>query len=257
MQLSHHLQYQITLMLLLIDKPSGITSHDAISAVKKHLRQPLRDAISDEDKAQGIKPPKIKIGHAGTLDPMASWLLIAATDSDTKQLHTLTGQDKRYETTIDFSIQTDTRDMDYRQVHKQLDMKDLSKPSLDAITSSLDTLIGTHDLPLTPFSAKKVDGKKLYDYARAWKPIFLTVPMTIHGYEIIDYAFPLLTLRLHVGSGTYIRSIAHRLGTQCDLGGTLTMLRRTQIGEYSIEQIMEENKQVAVWDEKEVCYTII
>lgn len=81
--------------------------------------------------------------------------------------------------------------------------------------------------------------------------------MTIHGYEIIDYAFPLLTLRLHVGSGTYIRSIAHRLGTQFDLGGTLTMLRRTQIGEYEIKQIMEDNKQVAVWDEKEVNYSIL
>ncbi len=244
-------------MLLLIDKPSGITSHDAISAVKKHLRQPARDALSESDKAQGIKPPKIKIGHAGTLDPMASGLLIAATDSDTKQLHTITDHNKRYETTIDFSIQTDTRDMDYRKEYKQLDTKNLIEPSLDHINSSLAWIIGTHDLPLTPFSAKKIDGKKLYDYARAWNPIFLTVPMTIHSYEILDYMFPLLTLRLHVGSGTYIRSIAHRLGKQLDLGGTLTMLRRTQIGEYEIKQITDNNRQVATWDEKEVCYTII
>ncbi|MBP7884581.1 hypothetical protein KAZ93_00045 [Patescibacteria group bacterium] len=81
--------------------------------------------------------------------------------------------------------------------------------------------------------------------------------MTIHSYEILDYMFPLLTLRLHVGSGTYIRSIAHRLGKQLDLGGTLTMLRRTQIGEYEIKQITDNNRQVATWDEKEVCYTII
>ncbi|MBP7884580.1 hypothetical protein KAZ93_00040 [Patescibacteria group bacterium] len=121
----------------MIDKPSGITSHDAISAVKKHLRQPARDALSESDKAQGIKPPKIKIGHAGTLDPMASGLLIAATDSDTKQLHTITDHNKRYETTIDFSIQTDTRDMDYRKEYKQLDTKNLIEPSLDHINSSL------------------------------------------------------------------------------------------------------------------------
>lgn len=124
-------------MLLLIDKPSGITSQDAISAVKKHLRKPLRDTISDEDKALGIKPPKLKIGHAGTLDPMASGLLIAATDQDTKQLHNLTNHNKRYETTIDFSIQTDTRDMDYREEYTPLDMKNLSKPSLDNINTSL------------------------------------------------------------------------------------------------------------------------
>lgn len=71
-------------------------------------------------------------------------------------------------------------------------------PTTNQLTTHLDSILGTHDLPLTPFSAKKVDGKKLYEYARAGKSIFLTVPMTIHSYEIIAYEFPLLTLRLHV-----------------------------------------------------------
>lgn len=245
-------------MLLLIDKPSWLTSQDAISAVKKHLRQPARDALSDDDRANNIKPPKIKIGHAGTLDPMASWLLIAATDADTKKLHHLTNHDKSYTATIDFSIITDTRDMDYRKEYQQINILDAiaNKPYIEQIESKLNSIIGTHDLPLTPFSAKKINGRKLYEYAREWKSIFLTVPMTIHGYEILDYQFPHLTLRLDVGSGTYIRSIAHRLGSQFNIWGTLTMLRRTSIAEYHIDQ-MENQKNLAIRDDKNILYCII
>lgn len=245
-------------MLLLIDKPSWLTSQDAISAVKKHLRQPARDALSDDDRANNIKPPKIKIGHAGTLDPMASWLLIAATDADTKKLHHLTNHDKSYTATIDFSIITDTRDMDYRKEYQQINILDAiaNKPYIEQIESKLNSIIGTHDLPLTPFSAKKINGRKLYEYAREWKSIFLTVPMTIHGYEILDYQFPHLTLRLDVGSGTYIRSIAHRLGSQFNIWGTLTMLRRTSIAEYHIDQ-MENPKNLAIRDDREISYTIL
>lgn len=447
-------------MLLLIDKPTWLTSQDAISAVKKHLYS-LPSARQGE--GLGVRQ-KIKIWHSGTLDPMASWLLIAATDKDTKQLHHLTGLDKIYEATIDFTIQTDTRDMDYRKEFEQYEIitpnpsclryarpelkrgdqslkipptplltlretwakggeskgqiphrynkefiqsrwllstwyhvpyskdaheksKQLKKNTTEAekqlrkfylqkswytvlrqkaidhyivdfyiaayklvievdgeyhttsdqqeydeertkilkfydlyilrftndqvihslwfviqtieeyiasykkneekdteivkktstsispslvkrgvggwlvyieapspvqLTKKLETILGTHDLPLTPFSAKKLDGRKLYEYAREWKPIFLTVPMTVHGYKILDYDFPHLTLRLHVGSGTYIRSIAHRLGTQFNLGGTLTMLRRISIGDYSLDQI--KNPSIATWDEKEVKY---
>ena len=243
-------------MLLLINKPSGITSHDAISAVKKHLRAPARDALSDEERSAGIKPPKIKIWHAGTLDPMASWLMIAATDKDTKLLHSLTGSDKTYETTIDFSRASDTWDLDYRKEIRDIDPVVYEElPSLSQIEDILHTLIGTPQLPLTPFSAKKVDGKKLYEYAREWNPIFLTVPMTIYGYKILDYVFPLLKLQLHVGSGTYIRSIGHRLGTQIGWDAVLAFLQRLSIWEYSLDDI--KDPLIAQWDDKEIEYTIL
>lgn len=243
-------------MLILIKKPSGITSHDAISAVKKSLRQPARDALSDEEKWAGMKPPKIKIWHAGTLDPMASWLIIAATDKDTKLLHSLTGQDKTYQTTIDFSRASDTWDLDYRKEIRDIDPTIYEEiPTLNQIEDILSSLIWTPNLPLTPFSAKKVDGKKLYEYAREWKPIFLTTPMTIYGYKILDYAFPLLTIQLHVGSGTYIRSIAHRLGTQIWWDALLTVLHRITIGEYSINDI--KKPLIAQWDDKYVEYSIL
>ena len=92
--------------------------------------------------------------------------MIAATDKDTKQLHTLTGQDKEYEAIIDFSQSSDTRDMGYRNDIAAVDMSVYDTISLDTITTLLDSIIGTHDLPLTPFSAKKIHGKKLYEYAR-------------------------------------------------------------------------------------------
>lgn len=243
-------------MLLLIDKPIWITSHDAISAVKKYLRQSARDTLSEAERSAGIKPPKIKIWHAGTLDPMASGLLIAATHKDTKLLHSLTWSDKTYETIIDFSKRSDTWDLDYRKLLEPIDpfmYEDV--PTLSQIEDILNTLIGTPNLPLTPFSAKKVDGKKLYEYAREWKPIFLTVPMTIYGYKILDYQFPFLKLKLHVGSGTYIRSIGHRLGTQIGGDAILTSLQRLSIGEYSLDDI--KNPLIAQWDEKQVPYVIL
>lgn len=245
-------------MLLLIDKPSGITSHDAISAVKKHLRQPARDAISDEDKQAGKKPPKIKIWHAGTLDPMATGLLIAATDKDTKQLHSLTWSDKTYETTIDFSRSSDTWDLDYRKEIHDIDPTTYEDiPPLSQIQEILNSLIGTPNLPLTPFSAKKFDGKKLYEYAREWNPMFLTVPMTVYGYKVIDYQFPLLKLRLHVWSWAYIRSIGHRIGTQIGGDAILTSLRRTSIWEYSLDIFKE--KIISIWqrDDLEVKFVTV
>lgn len=245
-------------MILLINKPSWITSHDAISAVKKHLRQPARDNLTEEEKSLGIKPPKIKIWHAGTLDPMATGLLIAATDKDTKILHSLTWSDKTYEATIDFSQRSDTWDLDYRKKIERIDPSTYEDiPPLSQIQDIFDSLIGTPSLPLTPFSAKKVDGKKLYEYAREWNPIFLTVPMTLYGYKIVDYQFPLLKVKLHVGSWTYIRSIAHWLWIQLWWDAILISLHRASIGEYSLDVFAQKTIHRGQWDDLEVKYVTV
>jgi tRNA pseudouridine55 synthase len=130
-------------------------------------------------------------------------------------------------------------------------------PPLSQIEEILWSLIGTPQLPLTPFSAKKFEGKKLYEYAREWKPIFLTIPMTIYGYKLIDYQFPILKLKLHVGSGTYIRSIAYRIGTQIGGDAILTSLRRTSIWPYSLDDFTKNTIHAGQWDEKEVKYSIL
>lgn len=232
-------------MIILIDKPRGISSHDAISAVKKHLRQ------------QYSPDKKIKIGHAGTLDPMATGLLIAATDQDTKCLHHLTHSDKTYITTIDCSRSSDTWDLDYWDEIRDLDpsvYEDI--PPQSQIEKIFSSLIGTPLLPLTPFSAKKVDGKKLYEYAREGKTIFLTVPMTIYGYRLLQYSFPLIRVALNVGSGTYIRSIGHWVGTQLGGDAILTELQRTRIGDYSLDDFKQKTIFTAKRDDQDVPYII-
>lgn len=111
--------------------------------------------------------------------------------------------------------------MDYRKEFEQLAVNDgkiqvnpgeqKDFPLRLEIETVLEQMLTTREFPLTPFSAKKVNGKKLYEYARAGEPIFLQTPMRVYTYTLIDYTFPTLTIQCTVGSGTYIRSLAHRL----------------------------------------------
>lgn len=219
-------------MFLAVDKPARITSFDVIRILRRHF-------------------PKQKMWHSGTLDPMATGLMILALDKDTKKLTELIWLDKSYVATIDFSKSTDTRDMEYWEKITNYDllMKDekviwvemenwtVEAPVLAEITRKLDQLIPSSELPLPAFSAKKREGKRSYDDARAGNIIQEQKIMKVHWYEILSYEFPLLQLKLDVGSGTYIRSIAYRLGQQLGMGGTLIQLRRTRIGDRDMETI--------------------
>jgi len=245
-------------MILYIDKPKDWTSFDVINKLKSKY------------------PRKTKIWHSGTLDPMATGMLLIAVWKDTKSLSEYVWLDKTYETVIDFSKKTDTWDLQYRRWHTQgkvlgdnivfapSDIVDtrpgdpwtaqtygfvnkeivVSAPNLEDIDAYMKTLIWVHDIPLTPFSAKKVKGKKLYEYAREWKPIFKDVPMEIISYEILQYKFPRIHIRLQVWSGTYVRSIWHLIGSHFGLGWVLSQLNRTAIWEYtdmvSIDEIKEQ-----------------
>lgn len=213
-------------MFLLVDKPQWYTSHDVVEKVKRLYRWE-------------------KVWHGGTLDPMATGLLVIAIGKDTKKLWSLLWAEKTYLATIDFSVSTDTWDMDYRQDIQQwktdpeqemieVDWKLLSFPTQAQLKHALERIRGEHPLPLTPFSAKKVHGKKLYEYAREGNPLFLDVSMTLLSYTIREVSFPCVTLALTVWSGTYIRSIGYRLGKQFGLWGTLTMLRRTAVGKLNV-----------------------
>ena len=124
-------------------------------------------------------------------------------------------------------------------------------PTLGEIERKLDKLIPEYELPLPAFSAKKIAGKRSYDDARAWTIREENKVMKVQKYEILKYEFPLLQVKLDVGSGTYIRSIAYRLGKQLWIGGTLIQLRRTKIGEYDIEKIENWEELHNVYKEKE------
>ena len=204
-------------MLIIVDKPKWISSFDVIRALKRELQEK-------------------KIWHSGTLDPMATGLLLIWTWTDTKQLNNLIWLDKSYETTIDFSKKSDTRDMDYREYFEEINVEWNDIP-VEQIKEKLDSIIPEWELPLTPFSAKKKDGKILYELARNWDQIIENKIMKTYWYEILEYNFPILKLKLDVWSGTYIRSIWHRLWEQFWLGGILTELRRIRVWEYDLDKI--------------------
>jgi len=209
----------------LVNKPSWYTSHDIVDKFKFFYYWE-------------------KVGHSGTLDPMATGLLIIAVGRDsTKHLWKLLGMDKTYITEIDFSISTDTWDMDFYDTKIEYKIVDwwiekdnnfIKAPSLADIQQKLDSLIPEAELPLTMFSAKKKDGKKLYELARQWIDLRLTQKMKINSYKILDYNFPKLKLKLNVWSGTYIRSIGYWLGQQFWLWWTLISLHRESIGPFKM-----------------------
>lgn len=190
-----------------------------------------------------------KVGHAGTLDPMATGLLIVAIGKDTKRLREFVGLDKTYLATIDFSKKSDTRDMDFWKEFEELphckdgllthplegEEKNIctSAPSKQQIQEKFESILGYHPIPLTPFSAKKWKGKKLYEYAREGNPLFINIDMQLIDFEILDYSFPELKIKFHVGSGAYIRSYAHWIGEQFWLWWILTSLERVSIWPYN------------------------
>ncbi len=196
---------------------------------------------------------------------MATGLMILALDKDTKKLTELIWLDKSYIATIDFSKLTDTWDMEIREkiTNYELRIKDgkikwvemengtVEAPTLAEIERKLDKLIPEYELPLPAFSAKKIAGKRSYDDARAWTIREENKVMKVQKYEILKYEFPLLQVKLDVGSWTYIRSIAYRLGKQLGIGGTLIQLRRISIGEYTIEKIENWEELRNVYKEKE------
>lgn len=223
-------------MFLAVDKPTRITSFGVIRRIKRVF-------------------PGQKIGHSGTLDPMATWLMILAVGKDTKNLTKIIWQGKSYIATIDFSIITDTRDMDYWDTisHYEIvdwklqieDWKLIDAPSIEKIKKLLDSIIPSASLPLPSFSAKKKDGKRMYDMARKGNHVLEERDMHIMWYEILSYAFPELALRLDVWSWTYIRSIAYWLWQQLWTWWTLTQLKRISIGKYCMDD-MKNRQQVDV-----------
>jgi tRNA pseudouridine55 synthase len=178
------------LMILLIDKPTGRTSNDVVQYMKRH---------------GGYK----KVGHAGTLDPLATGLLLILTDEDTKRMVDLVGHDKIYSAVIDLSHKSDTRDADYHAVYEEIAVA--CYPTKDEVSAALQSFVPHAILPVPSFSAKKQQGRRMYKDARAGKVHDVEKDMHIMSIELLEYTFPLVTIRCHVGSGTFIRSIAYSL----------------------------------------------
>jgi len=206
---------------LLIDKPKDITSHDVVDRLRK---------------ITGIK----KIGHAGTLDPFATGLLILGIGRPaTKKLGYFLKLDKEYITTLRLGATSNTFDSTGQIQFK----KNIKKPTLNQIKQVLKQFIGkTKQIP-PAFSAKKIKGKKLYELARQGKILDIK-PQEINIYkiQILSYKFPLLTIKVKCSSGTYIRSLVNDIGEKLNVGAYTAELRRTKIGQFSVKQAQKLEK---------------
>ncbi len=202
--------------LLLVDKPSGPTSHDIVDRVRRAL---------------GIRA----VGHAGTLDPFASGLLILGIGKGTKRLTALVGHDKTYEITATLGQRTDTFDREGQPLGEPYQGE---PPTRELIEAVLPHYRGTLQQKAPLYSAIKRQGKKLYELARAGTATEEMRPVrevTIHELELVDYRWPTLKLRAHVSSGTYIRSLVDDIGAELGTGAFVQELRRTMVGVFAVE----------------------
>lgn len=205
--------------ILLIDKPLHWSSFQAVNKIKWLLKSKI-----------GLK--KIKIGHAGTLDPLATGLLILCTGKFTKRIPELQGQVKEYTGTFYIGATTPSYDLE-TEINERFPVDHISEALLLKTVSEQFT--GEIDQKPPIFSAIKKDGKRLYEHARAGEEIEIASrKTTIHEFELTRIALPEVDFRIVCSKGTYIRSIAFDLGKALQSGAHLTALRRTKIGEYSV-----------------------
>lgn len=203
--------------ILLVDKPGGITSHDAVAKTRK---------------LAGTR----KVGHAGTLDPMATGLLVLGLNSSTRLLTFVVGLDKEYVATIRLGRSTSTDDAEGETV---LDA-DASAVERSAIDTGIAALTGDIEQVPSSVSAIKVDGRRAYDLVRAGQTVELrSRAVTVSAFEVLhvrtDGTFLDLDVRVECSSGTYIRALARDLGAALGVGGHLTALRRTRVGPFRVE----------------------
>ncbi len=207
--------------ILLVDKPGGMTSHDVVARARR---------------AFGTR----KVGHAGTLDPMATGLLLLGVDSATRLLTYLVGLDKEYSATIRLGIATDTDDAE-GEVTGETDASGVTRAAIDA---ALDAFRGEISQIPSTYSAVKVDGRRSYDRARAGEEVVLAPRrVTIARFDVLAERREATTVDLDVvvacSSGTYIRALARDLGAALGVGGHLTALRRESIGAFSVDDAVQ------------------
>ena len=226
--------------LLIIDKPAGPTSHDVVSRMRRLLREK-------------------RIGHTGTLDPMATGVLLLVVGRATRLSQFLIASDKSYEAVVRLGFATDTADAEGQPVGP---VSRAALPPRETIDAALDEFRGTFMQQPPAFSAKKIDGTRSYKLARAGaadarlKPsgdenLPAPASVTAHAIDIVSADGDSVTLRVDCSAGFYVRSLAHDLGQRLGIGGHLAALRRTRSGDFTLEQAIsmdtvERDAQLAI-----------
>ena len=200
---------------LILDKPVGLGSTQAVGAVKRVLRE------------AGL--PKMRVGHGGTLDPLASGILPIAIGEATKLTGRMLDADKLYEFTVAFGAETDTLDLEGRVVATSA-----VRPTAAQLTAVLPRFTGRIAQVPPAFSAIRIEGARAYDRARAGQEVVLAPrEVTIHALDLLDASAEQATLRAHVSKGTYIRSLARDIALALGTCGHVTMLRRLKAGPFT------------------------
>lgn len=206
--------------VFLLDKPLDWTSFQAVNKMKYKL------------KREFDLPKKFKIGHAGTLDPRATGLLIVCCGKFTKKIPEIQDAPKEYWTEIKIGVQTESYDTEKPEILQQ----DISHISDDQIREALEKFVGEIEQKPPVYSAIKIDGQRAYNLARAGEEVEMkSRKTTIFYLQDIKIELPLVSFTVGCSKGTYIRSLAHDIGQELGVGAYLTQLRRTKIGDYAIE----------------------
>ncbi len=207
--------------ILLVDKPSGMTSFGVVARIRRRLSQQLGK--------------KAKVGHTGTLDPFATGLMIIVTGKECRNAMQYSKLDKEYEAVIELGSTSTTGDPE-----GELTVVSAQVPSKEAIEAALQPFRG--EIRQTPpiYSAIKINGQRAYKLARKGEAVEIPErTVTIHALELIEYTYPFVRIRTHVSSGTYIRTLAEDIGNVLETGAYCRELRRTKVAEYRVEDAMQ------------------
>lgn len=215
--------------VLIIDKPEGITSHDVVAKVRKALHTK-------------------KVGHTGTLDPLATGVLVVCVEKATKLVQYLTCENKTYEVQMKLGVKSDTGDITGNIIETDDNISEkLSELTLEKINETLNTFLGAQKQVPPMYSAIKVNGKKLYEYAREGVEIEREErDIEIHSIENVSFENDILKYTVSCSKGTYVRSLCEDIAKKLGTCGTMIALRRTVTGEFEIkdsiqiEEISEE-----------------
>ena len=257
--------------ILLVDKPAGISSFGVVARVRRVLTEQRREQVRREWMAAGKRladlpknalPKRVKVGHAGTLDPFATGLLICLLGKGTKRAGEFLKCDKRYEATIKLGETSTTGDVEgeiseyefsgHRAASPSLRVSALSFlpvakkipenciPDISQVQLVIESFKGEILQRVPAYSAVKINGRRAYDLAR--KGVEVEMPerkVKIYEISVVDYKWPELKIDCKVSSGTYIRALGEDIGKALGVGGYLTELRRTEIGEFSVKEAVQ------------------
>lgn len=211
--------------ILLVDKPLDWTSFQAVNKLKYKLKREFN------------LPKKFKIGHAGTLDPRATGLLIVCIGKFTKKIPEIQDAPKEYWAEIKIGVQTESYDTEKPEILQT----NFSHITENYILETLEKFVGEIEQKPPVFSAIKIDGDRAYDLARKGIDVEMkSRKTTIHYLNNVEINLPFISFTVGCSKGTYIRSLAHDIGQSLEVGAYLTQLRRTKIGEYTVENTQSD-----------------